>query len=54
MKTFKHEWIFEPFVEHATFFSKSMFGGLAVYLFQPQMMILVEPTNPAAGNGTVF
>jgi hypothetical protein len=45
MKTFKHEWIFEHFVEHATFFSKSIFGGLAVYFFQRQMMILVEPTK---------
>jgi hypothetical protein len=45
MKTFKHEWIFGPFVEHPTFFSKSMFGGLAAYLFERQMMLLVEPTK---------
>ncbi len=45
MKTFKHEWIFEPFVEHPTFFSKRMFGGLAAYLFERQMMVLVEPTK---------
>ena len=45
MKTFKHQWIFEPFVEHPTFFSKSMFGGLAAYLFERQMMLLVEPTK---------
>ena len=45
MKTFKHEWIFEPFVEHPTFFYKSMFGGLAVYLFERQMLLLVEPTK---------
>jgi hypothetical protein len=45
MKTFKHEWILEPFVEHPTFFSKSMFGGLAAYLFERQMMLLVEPTK---------
>lgn len=32
MKTFQHEWIFEPFVEHPTFFSKGMFGCLAAYL----------------------
>jgi hypothetical protein len=45
MKTFKHEWILEPFVEHPTFFYKSMFGGLAVYLFERQMLLLVEPTK---------
>ena len=45
MKTFEHEWILEPFVEHPTFFTKSMFGGLAVYLFERQMLLLVEPTK---------
>jgi hypothetical protein len=45
MKTFKHQWIFGPFSEHPTFFSKSMFGGLAAYLFERQMMLLVEPTK---------
>jgi hypothetical protein len=33
MKKFEHEWIFEAFVDHPTFFTKSMFGGLAAYLF---------------------
>ncbi len=45
MKTFEHEWILEPFVDHGTFFTKSMFGGLAVYLFGRLMMLLVEPTK---------
>ena len=45
MKKFEHEWIFEEFVEHQTFFTKSMFGGLAVYLFERQMLLLVEPTK---------
>jgi len=45
MKTFKHEWIFDRFVEHPTFFSKRMFGGLAAYLFERQMILLVEPTK---------
>jgi hypothetical protein len=45
MKTFEHEWIFEPFAEHRTFFTKRMFGGLAVYLFERQMLVLVEPTK---------
>jgi hypothetical protein len=50
MKTFKHEWILEPFVEHPTFFTKSMFGGLAVYLFERQMLVLVEPTKSGRWN----
>ena len=45
MKKFQHEWIFEEFSEHGTFFTKSMFGGLAVYLFGRQMLLLVEPTK---------
>jgi len=45
MKKFEHEWIFEEFAEHGTFFTKSMFGGLAVYLFERQMLLLVEPTK---------
>src|ERR1700723_143656 len=45
MKKFEHEWIFEAFAEHPTFFTKGMFGGLAVYLFERQMLVLVEPTK---------
>jgi hypothetical protein len=45
MKTFEHEWILEPFANHRTFFTKRMFGGLAVYLFERQMLVLVEPTK---------
>jgi len=50
MKTFKHEWIFETFVEHPTFYTKSMFGGLAAYLFERQMLLLVEPTKTGRWN----
>jgi hypothetical protein len=45
MKTFKNEWIFDPFVDHRTFFSRRMFGGLAAYLFGRQMLFLIEPTK---------
>jgi hypothetical protein len=45
MKKFQHEWICEAFAAHPTFFTKSMFGGLAVYLFRRQMLLLVEPTK---------
>jgi hypothetical protein len=43
--TFENEWIFEVFEERASFFTKRMFGGLAVYLFGRMMMVLVEPTK---------
>jgi hypothetical protein len=45
MKKFKHEWIFETFLEQPTFFTRRMFGGLAAYLFERQMLLLVEPTK---------
>ena len=45
MKTFEHEWIFETFSDNPTFFTKRMFGGLAAYLFERQMLLLVEPTK---------
>jgi hypothetical protein len=32
-RTFDNEWIFEVIEERASFFTKRMFGGLAVYLF---------------------
>lgn len=44
-KTFDNEWIFQVFEDHASFFTKPMFGGLAVYLLGRMMMILVEPTK---------
>jgi hypothetical protein len=45
MKTFDNEWIVQSFEDHPSFFTKRMFGGLAVYLFGRQMMLLVEPTR---------
>jgi len=45
MKTFDNEWVVQTFEDHPSFFTKRMFGGLAVYLFGRQMMLLVEPTK---------
>jgi hypothetical protein len=45
MRTFDHEWILEAFDNHPTFLAQRMFGGLAVYLFERQMLLLVEPTK---------
>jgi hypothetical protein len=44
-RPFEHEWILERFDRHRSFFTKRMFGGLAVYLFERQMLVLVEPTK---------
>jgi len=45
VKTFDNEWICEVFGDHPSFLTKRMFGGLAVYLYGRQMMVLVEPTK---------
>jgi hypothetical protein len=45
MKTFDNEWILEVFAGHSTFFTKRMFGGLAAYLHERLMLVLVEPTR---------
>jgi hypothetical protein len=45
MKTFDNEWILEAFGGHSSFFTKRMFGGLAAYLHERQMLVLVEPTK---------
>lgn len=45
MKTFDNEWILEALEGHPTFFTKRMFGGLAAYVFERQMLVLVEPTK---------
>lgn len=45
MKSFENEWVFQRFEEEPSFFTKRMFGGLAIYLFGRMMMVLVEPTR---------
>ena len=45
MKTFDNEWVLQAFDGHWTFFTKRMFGGMAAYLFERQMLVLVEPTK---------
>jgi hypothetical protein len=44
-RTFDNEWILHAFEDHASFFTKRMFGGLAAYLFGRMMLVLVEPTK---------
>jgi hypothetical protein len=45
MKTFDNEWIFEAFAGRPGFVTKRMFGGLAAYLHERLMLVLVEPTR---------
>jgi hypothetical protein len=45
MKPFDNEWICQRIERHPSFFTKRMFGGLAVYLFNRLMLVLVEPTK---------
>ena len=45
LKPFDNEWILDAFAGHSTFFTKRMFGGLAAYLHERQMLVLVEPTR---------
>ena len=44
-KAFDNEWILDAFAGRPTFFTKRMFGGLAAYLHQRLMLVLVEPTK---------
>ena len=50
MKRFRNEWILEAIQQHPTYLTKGMFGGLAVYLFERQMLVLVEPTRSGRWN----
>lgn len=45
VKTFDNEWIFHAFEDHASFFTKRMFSGLAAYLFGRMMLVLIEPSK---------
>ena len=45
LKAFDNQWILEDFDAYPSFWTKRMFGGLAVYLFEKLMMLIVEPTQ---------
>jgi hypothetical protein len=45
LKPFDHEWILDAFAGRPTFFTKRMFGGLAAYVHERQMLVLVQPTK---------
>jgi hypothetical protein len=45
LKSFDNEWILDAFDGRPSFFTKRMFGGLAAYLHERQMLVLAEPTK---------
>jgi hypothetical protein len=45
MKSFDNEWILDAFEGRPSFFTKRMFGGLAAYLHERQMLMIAEPTK---------
>jgi len=45
LKPFDNEWILDAFAGRPTFFTKRMFGGLAAYVHERQMLVLVQPTK---------
>jgi hypothetical protein len=45
LRPFENAWILDLLENHPSFFTRRMFGGLAVYLFGRMMMVLVEPTR---------
>lgn len=44
-KNFENEWILDELSNHPSFRTKGMFGGLAVYIYDKQVMVIVEPTK---------
>jgi len=49
-KKFENEWILDNLADHPSFRTKGMFGGLAVYVFDKQVMVIVEPTKSGRWN----
>jgi hypothetical protein len=45
LRPFENEWMLGLLENHPSFFTRRMFGGLAVYLFGRMMLVLVEPTR---------
>jgi hypothetical protein len=44
-KSFEHQWILDILAHHPGFRTRRMFGGLAAYLHERLMLVLVEPTK---------
>jgi hypothetical protein len=44
-RSFENEWLFEPLARRPGFRTRRMFGGLAAYLGDRLLLVLVEPTR---------
>lgn len=53
-KVFQLVWSFESFEDHHSFYTKRMFGGLAVYLHGKMMMVLSESPGEREYRGNKF
>jgi len=53
-KTFHLKWVFDPFIEDPSFFSKSMFGGLAAYIHGKMMIVIMEKENDNTYRGKTY
>ncbi len=54
MKIFSLVWIFESFEDQDSFFTKKMFGGLAVYFGGKMVMLLCESPGDTEWRGTTY
>ncbi|MCB9073193.1 MAG: hypothetical protein H6623_06195 [Bdellovibrionaceae bacterium] len=53
-KSFSLQWVFEPFEREITFFTRPMFGGLAVYVHGRMVMVLMESPGDKSYRDQVF
>ncbi len=53
-KTFQLSWIYEPLEEFEDFFTKRMFGGLAVYVHGKMTLVIAEDPGKKEYRGEVY
>jgi hypothetical protein len=53
-KIFHFSWAYESFEDHESFYTKRMFGGLAVYLHGKMVMVLMESTGKKEYRGKTY
>ncbi|MEZ4872355.1 MAG: hypothetical protein R2827_08950 [Bdellovibrionales bacterium] len=53
-KEFSLMWVCEPFADDPSYFSKRMFGGLAIYVFDKMQMVFMESPGDFEWKGEVF
>ena len=53
-KNFQREWTFDPFSRDDSFYSRSMFGGLAAYFQGRMVMVLMEDPGEKSYRGKTY